>query len=312
MTTLFRLLALIVSTIALGCVLPAFADSPLMRGIDAYKKNDYVRAQAFLRQAIKFAPEDSVAHYYMGNTLVKLKSPSGARAEFQSASDSSETDDIKENCKAALQKLQLADDKRSNRTGLKSAESPSKASFNSNNGKIDSAIDDLSKKDVTPSIRLDSLPLTAEERKSISPYLKQNGEVDQTKSTSMIKDLLPSDLKNKVQTMGPKDPSLPGLLSDLFSQSQFGNNMSPGERKIFIEDELHKRNIPMDSILQIINGKSGSTAASKSNAIQDERTKRLKEVQDNLDDQMNSKVGNSSVHLKQEGTSIYVRNYEHH
>jgi hypothetical protein len=282
-------------------LLPALADSVLMRGIDAYRKNDYAHAQAYLRQAIKDAPEDSVAHYYMGNTMVKLKNSAGARSEFQKASDSSETEDISENCKIALQKLQLPDTAKTKQTGSLTLGNLSKLGLDDNKPKFDST-----------SIRLDSLPFTVEEKKTISPYLKQNGELDQTKSASMVKDLLPADLKNKAQSMRPQDPALPGLLSDFLGQTQFGNAMSPSERKTFIEDELHKRNIPMDTILQMINGKSGSTSTSKPSVVQDERTKRLKEVQDNLDDQMNSKVGGSNVHLNPEGTSIYVRNYEHH
>jgi len=66
----------------------------------------------------------------------------------------------------------------------------------------------------------------------------------------------------------------------------------------------------LESILQMINGKSSSTSTSKPSIAQDEHAKRLKEVKDNLDDQMNSKVGGSNVHLDPQGTSIYVRNYE--
>lgn len=274
----------------MGCVPSALADSALMRGIDAYRKNDYVQAQSYLRQAIKAAPEDSVAHYYMANTMVKLRNPAGARTEFRLASESSETDDIRENSKVALQQLQLP---------------------NGKNAKFDASIDGLIKKDAPNSMRLDSLPFTTEERKAISPYLKQNGELDQAKSSSIVKDLLPADLKNKAQGIGPQDPALPGLLSDFLSQTQFGNAMSPAERKSFIESELHKRNIPMDSILQMINGKTGSASTSKPSVVPDEHTKRLQEVKDNLDDQMNSKVGGSNVHIDPQGTSIYVRNYEH-
>lgn len=267
-----------------------------MRGIDSYRKSDYASAQSYLRQAIKAAPEDSVAHYYLANTMVKLKNSAGAKKEFQLASDSSETDDIKENCKVALQKLQVPAGKNVNQIG------------STKPGILTKAVES----ETSTSMRLDSLPFTVEERKTISPYLKQNGDLDQTKSSSMMKDLLPPDLKYRAQSLGPQDPALPGLLSDFLGQTQFGNAMSAGERKTFIENELHKRNIPMESILQIINGKSSAIPTSKPNALQDERTKRLKEVQENLDDQLHSKVGGSNVHLNPEGTSIYVRNYEHY
>ena len=282
-------LLLVLSGFVLTATLAALANGPLMRGIDAYKKKDYLRAQALLRQALKSAPEDSVAHYYLGNTLIKLKNPIAAKSEFKLASESSETEDIKENCKVALQKLQ----------------SP-------NTQKIE--VLDLSKPGKyfkQASIRLDSIPFSAEEKKAIAPYLKQNGELDQSRSASMMKDLLPLDLKNKAQTMSSQDPALPGLLSDFLGQTQFGSALSAGERKSFIEDELHKRNIPMDSVLQMLKGKSGDGTNPKNNAAQDERAKVLKEVQENLDDQMKSQVGNSGLHLKQEGTSIYIRNYEH-
>lgn len=302
MISVMPIRAFLCAVIALDIVcilcLPVFASSYLMRGIAAYKRNDYARAQTFLRQAIKDAPEDSVAHYYLANTLVKLKNPTAARAEFKLASDSSETDDIKENSKNALQKLQSLEravgGRGSNPLSSKGADT-----------KTPVANPQSSK---TASLDLDSVPLTTEEKKAIKPYLKSSGDLDQTKASSMIKDLLPADLKNRAQGLGPQDPALPGLLSDFLGQTQFGAGMSAVERKSFIEDELHRRNIPMDSILQMINGKS---ASSKANTSQDERSKRLKEVQDNLDDQMNSQVGNSGVHLKPEGTSIYVRNYEH-
>ena len=261
---------------------PACAESPLMKGINAYRTSDYKRAQTFLQEALKAAPEDSVAHYYLGNTLVKLKNPSAARLEYQSASADAETDDIKNNSQSAIQLLR---------------QPTTKTSITVTN----------SKPNAPGSSLLDSLPLMADERQLLKPYLKEAENLSGNKNSN----------SNELQKFGSPDSALPNFLADLLGKTNFGTNMTSAERQAFVEKELQHRTVPLQTILNSSDNKNSSLLKGtpksnlKSDPIIEERTRSLREVQSNLDDQINSKVGNSGVHLRSEGTSLYVRNYSH-
>jgi hypothetical protein len=277
-TTTLALVALVLACASLPCG----DEGVLMRGIDAYRTKDYRSAQILLRQAVSAAPEDSVAHYYLGNTLLKLKNPSAARLEYQSASADAETDDIKNNSQTALQLLRQP------------ATQTLKTVANSRVAAPRSSL-------------LDSLPFMADERKLLTPYLKD------TENLSANKTPIP----NELQKFGSQDSALPNFLADLLGKTNFGTNMTPAERQAFVEKELQHRSVPLQTILNSGDDKKSSLLKGtpnsnlKSDTIAEERAKSLKEVQSNLDDQINSKVGNSSVHLKSEGTSLYIRNYSH-
>jgi tetratricopeptide (TPR) repeat protein len=74
-------------------------------GMNAFYKGDYSGAKISFNKAIKENPKDAAAHFALGNTLRILRDSQGATKEYQSAIDNADSEDMKGNAQAALQKM---------------------------------------------------------------------------------------------------------------------------------------------------------------------------------------------------------------
>lgn len=100
--------ALAVMSVPFQCV---FLQSALSKsqdydaGMSAFYKGDYSGAKVFFGKAIKENPKDAASHFALGNTLRILRDSQGATKEYQAAIETSNSEEMKGNAQAALQKM---------------------------------------------------------------------------------------------------------------------------------------------------------------------------------------------------------------
>lgn len=278
------------------------ASSDLMSGMSAYQAKDYRAARTYFQRAIQSAPEDSLAHYYLGNTLLKLKDPSGAKKEYQAGSTNAETDDVKSNCDKAIESLQKNDKTQTVKAGpaigasaaTASASTPpaapgkDAAAGQSTAGKPlpgGAAAPTSSSTEAVPEVPLTPLQKHANMEKKL---LKQQAEAAQKQlleNAAMHAKSIEADTKRATDT------------SDM-------NARYRARAQAYLNDLKAQGDKQRAQALDY-----GKTRAADAQKMQEEKARSIDEVVNNLNDQMNSKVGSSSVHLKPEGTSIYIRNY---
>jgi tetratricopeptide (TPR) repeat protein len=277
---------------------PVQASSDLMSGMSAYQAKDYRAARTYFQRAVQSAPEDSLAHYYLGNTLLKLKDPTGAKKEYQAGSTNAETDDVKTNCDKAIESLQKDDKTQTVKAGPAiGAGAASGAAAATPAGK------DTAGAQSTPGKGLPgSVPG--------SPGAEAVPEVPLTplqKHANMEKELL------KQQTEAAQKQLLENAAlhaKSIEADTKRATDTSDMNARVRARAQAYLNDLKAQGDKQRAQALDyGKTRAADYQRMQDEKARSIDEVVNNLNDQMNSKVGSSSVHLKPEGTSIYIRNY---
>ena len=283
----------------------ALASSDLMRGMSAYQSKDYKTARSYFQRAIMAAPEDSLAHYYLGNTLLKLKDPTGAKKEYQSGSTNAETDDVKENCDKAIESLAKNDKTQTVKAGPSlgtgGAASASAAAGGAGAGTTSGSTLGSPGKDgaaktsapgagVAASEAVPEVPLTPLQKHALmeKELLKQQSDAAQRQ---LLNNAAAHAKSIEENTKRATDTSDMNYRARARSQAYMNELKSQGDKQ---------RSQALDY---------GKSRAAEQQKMQEEKARSIDEVVNNLNDQMNSKVGSSSVHLKPEGTSIYIRNY---
>lgn len=292
--------------VALATTTQAFASSDLMRGMSAYQAKDYQTARTYFQRAIQSAPEDSLAHYYLGNTLLKLKDPTGAKKEYQSGATNAETDDVKENCDKAIQSLQKNDKTQTVKAGpaLGTGAAPTTASASQTGtiskdgaplppgapGAINPAKTATPGQGTTAAEAVPEIPLTPLQKHALmeKQLLKQESEAAQKQ---LLENAAAHAKSIEENTKRATDTSDLSWRARARSQAYINDLKAQGDKQRKQELEY------------------GKTRAADQKKMQEEKARSIDEVVNNLNDQMNSKVGSSKVHLKPEGTSIYIRNY---
>jgi tetratricopeptide (TPR) repeat protein len=282
------------------CTLEARASSDLMSGMSAYQAKDYKAARTYFQRAVQSAPEDSLAHYYLGNTLLKLKDPTGAKKEYQAGSTNAETDDVKTNCDKAIESLQKSDKTQTVKAGPAIGVGAASASAGATPAGKDSAAGPSTPGKTLPGSgtvpgspgaeAIPEVPLTP-----LQKHANMEKELLKQQTESAQKQLLENASAHakaiEADTKRATDTSDMNARARARAQAYFNDLKTQGDKQ---------RAQALDY---------GKTRAADYQKMQEEKARSIDEVVNNLNDQMNSKVGSSSVHLKPEGTSIYIRNY---
>ncbi|CAM6000419.1 unnamed protein product [Sphagnum balticum] len=281
------------------------ASSDLMSGMSAYQAKDYRAARVYFQRAIQSAPEDSLAHYYLGNTLLKLKDPTGAKKEYQAGSTNAETDDVKTNCDKAIDALQKNDKTQTVKAGPAigtGAAAGATAAAGASAGK-----------DAAAAAARSSTPgKTAPGSGTVpgSPGAEAVPEVPLTplqKHANMEKELL------KQQTEAAQKQLLENAAlhaKSIEADTKKATDTSDMSARMRYRTQAYLNELKAQGDKQKAQALDyGKSRAADYQKMQEEKARSIDEVVNNLNDQMNSKVGASSVHLKPEGTSIYIRNY---
>ncbi|MDR3616979.1 MAG: tetratricopeptide repeat protein [Candidatus Obscuribacterales bacterium] len=278
--------------------LEARASSDLMSGMSAYQAKDYRAARTYFQRAVQSAPEDSLAHYYLGNTLLKLKDPSGAKKEYQAGSANAETDDVKTNCDKAIESLQKNDKTQTVKAGPAIGAAAA------------TAVATPTGKDATANPSTPAKTLPGSGTVQGSPGAEAIPEVPLTplqKHANMEKELL------KQQTEAAQKQLLENAAmhaKSIEADTKRATDTSDMNARYRARAQAYLNEIKAQGDKQRAQALDyGKTRAADARKMQEEKARSIDEVVNNLNDQMNSKVGNSSVHLKPEGTSIYIRNY---
>jgi tetratricopeptide (TPR) repeat protein len=274
------------------------ASSDLMSGMSAYQAKDYRAARTYFQKAVQSAPEDSLAHYYLGNTLLKLKDPTAAKKEYQAGSSSAETDDVKGNCDKAIEALQKNDKTQTVKAGpaIGSGAAGTQAGSTTATG---------SGSQPTP-----NKALPGPNGSPPSPGAEAVPEVPLTplqKHANMEKELLRQQTEAAQRELRESASLRAKSIEAETKRATDTSDMNPRMRaraQAYLNDVKQQADKQRTQALDY--AKTRSTDYQK---MQEEKARSIDEVVNNLNDQMNSKVGSSSVHLKPEGTSIYIRNY---
>ncbi len=80
----------------------------LRQGIAAYQQGKYTDAVGYFGAAKGTQSENPLLHYYMGNTLIKLRAPADALREYKLARDLSPGSQMSKLCDAAIASLEAA------------------------------------------------------------------------------------------------------------------------------------------------------------------------------------------------------------
>jgi tetratricopeptide (TPR) repeat protein len=294
-----HLSVLLALSLSFACsTLEARASSDLMSGMSAYQAKDYRAARTYFQRAVQSAPEDSLAHYYLGNTLLKLKDPTGAKKEYQAGSTNAETDDVKTNCDKAIESLQKNDKTQTVKAGpaIGAAAATAGATTTGKDAAAGSStpgktlpgagtVPGLPGAEAIPEVPLTPLQKHANMEKELLRQQTEAAQKQLLENAAMHAKSIEADTKRATDT------------SDM-------NARYRARAQAYLNDIKAQGDKQRAQALDY-----GKTRAADAQKMQEEKARSIDEVVNNLNDQMNSKVGNSSVHLKPEGTSIYIRNY---
>ncbi len=291
---------------------PVLAGNELMQGMNAYNRHDYKAAQLQLQKAIEAAPEDAVAHYYLGNTLLKLNDKAGAAKQYQASLESAESDDLKASCEGALKGLRTASpagtEKATTGTlplttapvGNTSSQPAASAGTipagmpGGGPGKLPNFVPGGNTPNALgPAAALGQPAPASEQQIKLTP-IQQQAEAQKNSFQQQAEQAQSSTLTNAsahakwVQEQAQRD----------------AENIS-GRQAAALQAALRQEAAAHASQTLDIARKQ----AIQTKKMAEEKQRVLDESASNLNDLMNSQVGHSNVHLKPEGTSLYVRNY---
>jgi hypothetical protein len=74
-------------------------------GMNAFYKGDYSGARDSFNKAVQENPKDAASHFALGNTLRILRDSQGATKEYHAAIENTDSEEMKGNAQAALQKM---------------------------------------------------------------------------------------------------------------------------------------------------------------------------------------------------------------
>lgn len=271
--------------------------------MNAYNRGDFAAAKKFFANMVKDTPEDSLGHYNLANTLVSLKDTAGAISEYKVAMENADSDDVRQNCEAALKRLVKPDPKAKKdgagasgakndkiagkgdqlKTGSVSTDATAggtAAGAGAAAGSAAAAATGAGTAVTVPDIRT-PLQKQADDRRN---SVKQESESQQKAILDAAK-----AQANRIKAEHDED----------------ANNLV-GRRRGWYQDQIKKEGTEQaKSVMD-----RASKQASEYKKYVDEKSAALNDVVNNLDSQMNTTGGASKIHLKREGTNMNVRNYE--
>ena len=286
-------------------------------GMDAYNRRDYVAAKKCFANMVKDTPEDSLGHYNLANTLVSLKDTAGAISEYKIAMENADSDDVRNNCQAALKRLEKPDPK-----GKKGALAGAKNSTVT--GKSDQLKTGSVSTDSTASAAsgTSASGLNAAGASSAGSGSSTATTGKATAAVNGVPEVTLPDMRTPMQKQADDRKSSVSQQSEsqqkaildaakaqaarIKAEHDADANNLIGRRRGYYQDQIKKEGT--DQAKSVMD--HATKQAGEYKKYVDEKAAALNDVVNNLDSQMNTTGGASKIHLKREGTNINVRNYE--